>query len=688
MLVFHIETINFLFDIKELLLLSTFIALNIFNITYLTINGRVNTNSGILYTCSSIFAIVIFFVLFLFDKNTGIENVINNKYLHITNESVVFVITLLIFAMLYLLILYSSYIQELIKTTADLPVILLMALFGSIIIFYTSNMIIWVLAIEIQSFCLYALAGFRNSVVVLRTKAGIQYFLYGALASLCILLGISFYYFYNGTINLETIVMENETVSEYYVDIFCLSLITLGLSIKLGMPPMYKWLPSVYSTTHVIMVLFFVLIPKIPLLYIITILSKMMFLSSIEDFIIGGGFLVGVISVLRSEDLGSFIAYTTIVGNCFFFTLLTAPEHFQINTFLMYLIWYQVGITVLFLIILFNRKIEGTALINNISDLSLFKSKSNVNAELVILLLIWAAQPPFISFYPKFLLYLNTSLTNNVFSLVMIFIFSIVASFYLIRLISYVIIFNKENTESPGAKISDYFINYIQNKEWIEYISISSYKMTKGNNIISSNTTIISKILTIFLCHFSICGPLLLFLILPFIFNFLLYNPAWVFAPLPIKPSNDSPKDRKAKMAEMVKEIESLRNKINDLRQDFEYNADVHNSTTVSIAEEIEHITSIIHTKVEYLRNFMNHNAHIHHNNSCIIHANLSTLESKVDKLDHRVSVLETKVETLVSELKEALNRISALAEALKSDSAAIPVDQDHTVKKDRKKKK
>jgi proton-translocating NADH-quinone oxidoreductase chain L len=122
-----------------------------------------------------------------------------------------------------------------------------------------------------------------------------------------------------------------------------------------------------------------------------------------------------------------------------------------------------------------------------------------------------------------------------------------------------------------------------------------------------------------------------LFLI-SFISIFLSYNPAWVFAPLPIKP---------------------FKNSLNS-------NVDVHNSNMVSIAEHIEHISSILHTKVdplflyqdyslfckvEYLRNFMNHNANIHHNNSCIIHAIVDTLDSKVDKLDCNLDTLDYKVD-------------------------------------------
>jgi len=488
-----------------------FILGGILEASLLSANARYNVNVGQIMSSFNLFGLLCFMFLFLLYKIEYI--IVENKYLHIDNESLLFITVFLVFSMIYYIILYAAYANNIIKSSTELPLIILAATFGGVILLYTYNPIIWVLGIEIQSFCLYALASFRNSSVLLRTKAGMIYFIYGAIASFCILLGISLFYFYHGTIDIVNII---DDLSGYYINNISLSLIAFGITIKLGMPPIYKWLPSVYSNTHTIIVLFYALVPKIPLLYILYVISKIMLFSSLESFIMGLGFLVGIISVLRSEDLGSFIAYTTIVGNCFFFSLLVIPEHFQIITFLLYLSWYQLGITVFFITCIFNRRCDGTPLINNISDLRLFKSKENANGEVIIALLVWAAQPPFVSFFPKFFIYLNGALTINIFTLAMVLIFSIISSFYLIRIISYIIIFYKENIETYVApKRSAYkYNNYLKNMkntEYIEHISHESSKNVKENKLIYSATNRLTNILIILFSHISICVPVLLY---------------------------------------------------------------------------------------------------------------------------------------------------------------------------------
>jgi len=498
-------------SLKELFVFFFFTLVAFLNTSYLSANARYNANMSSIM--SSFFLFVLFLILFIFDNNVFENVVIENKYLHINNESYLFIMICLVFSLIYFIIIYLAYKNSIIKSTAELPLIVFISILGGIIIIYTYNPIIMILGLEIQSFCLYALAGFRTNSVLLRTKAGIHYFMYGAIASICILLGISLFFFFYGTTNFITI--SNDFFYNN-VTIISLSLFSLGISIKLGMPPMYKWIPSVYSSTHSIMVLFFALVPKISLLYILTVIGKITLFSTLENLIISLGFIIGIISVLRAEDLGSFIAYTTIVGNCFFFSLLLIPEHFQIITFLLYFSWYQLGITVFFLTCIFTRRRDNTPLINNISDLRLFKSKANSNGEIIIVLLLWAAQPPFVSFFAKFFLYLNGALTINIFMLAMVLIFSIIASFYLIRIISYVIIFYKENIETYVAlkksayKYNNYLRN-IKNTEYIEHISYSSLKYVKENKLIYSKTTRLTDILIILLSHFCIFGPVLLY---------------------------------------------------------------------------------------------------------------------------------------------------------------------------------
>jgi NADH-ubiquinone oxidoreductase chain 2 len=85
---------------------------------------------------------------------------------------------------------------------------------GAIFLMSTSDLISIFLSIELQSYGLYLLCTiYRDSE--LSTKAGITYFLLGALASCILLLGLSILYINSGNTSMENIYILSDILSNY-----------------------------------------------------------------------------------------------------------------------------------------------------------------------------------------------------------------------------------------------------------------------------------------------------------------------------------------------------------------------------------------------------------------------------------------------------------------------------------------
>jgi NADH-ubiquinone oxidoreductase chain 2 len=104
----------------------------------------------------------------------------------------------------------------------EYTLIILFIISGAIFLISSNDLLSIFLSIELQSYGLYILSTiYRNSE--LSTKAGLTYFLLGALSSCIILLGQSILYINSGNINIENIYILSHITSSidslYYIDL-------------------------------------------------------------------------------------------------------------------------------------------------------------------------------------------------------------------------------------------------------------------------------------------------------------------------------------------------------------------------------------------------------------------------------------------------------------------------------------
>jgi len=124
--------------------------------------------------------------------------------------------------------------------------LLLFAAFGMTTMVMTTNLLAFVLGLEIMSLSLYVLVGLRR-YDPRSGEAAFKYFLLGSVATAFLLFGISFFYGATGSLDLSRIpeLLPNPEMAT----IFKLGalLILLGFAFKVGAVPFHFWAPDVYD---------------------------------------------------------------------------------------------------------------------------------------------------------------------------------------------------------------------------------------------------------------------------------------------------------------------------------------------------------------------------------------------------------------------------------------------------------
>ena len=124
----------------------------------------------------------------------------------------------------------------------------------------TSNdFLYFYLAVEMQSLCFYVLASFqRNSEF--STEAGLKYFVFGAVISGILLLGLSLIYISFGTLNFDSIYsLAHENIFLFLGILF----LFITFLFKVGAVPFHSWLPDVYDGSILSVTFLFSAAPKI-----------------------------------------------------------------------------------------------------------------------------------------------------------------------------------------------------------------------------------------------------------------------------------------------------------------------------------------------------------------------------------------------------------------------------------------
>lgn len=407
--------------------------------SFLTIGRRINIAFARTYSVGVIYSLLLFILLVINLKDIRLLHVDNSflsanfSYDFITSK---FINLLCVFALVFFFILYSYLSKNYLITTFEYPIIIQISLIGMFLLLYSSDLFVWFLAIEMQSFCFYALAAFRTNRSYLETEASLKYFLFGSIASALYLFGTSIIYVLYGTIQWDTIaILSYFPISNQYIFQFSLLCIFISLFFKLGIAPFHFWLPPVYTYSSSIVTFLFILLPKIPLLYLLYKFAPLSY-SYILYLPLILSLVIGTLFAFKSTNLKTFLAYSAIANSAFFLAPILNQSALSFYSFIFYIFSYNILVTIAFVPILFLRRSDESFAFNNLRDLLILKKSNPVLAFFYASMAIsLSGVPPFLGFFSKLFILISTLSFSASFTVGLLLLFSIISAFYYLRLI-------------------------------------------------------------------------------------------------------------------------------------------------------------------------------------------------------------------------------------------------------------
>jgi NADH-quinone oxidoreductase subunit N len=126
--------------------------------------------------------------------------------------------------------------------------LILLSSIGMILIAYSTDLVMLLVAWELMSIPTYALAAFSKRDPI-SNEAAIKYFLFGALSSAILVVAIGLVYGITGTTNIGQAIVSMVNVQPDLVPITLLAvaLFIAGFGFKMGLVPFHMWLPDAYE---------------------------------------------------------------------------------------------------------------------------------------------------------------------------------------------------------------------------------------------------------------------------------------------------------------------------------------------------------------------------------------------------------------------------------------------------------
>ncbi|HEU03826.1 MAG TPA: NADH-quinone oxidoreductase subunit N [Nitrosopumilus sp.] len=126
--------------------------------------------------------------------------------------------------------------------------LILLSTIGMVLIAYSTDLVMLIIAWELMSIPTYILAGYMKKDPS-SNEAALKYFLFGALSSAIIIYAISLAYGITGSTNIAEVIQGFATIDASMLPLALLSvgLFIAGFGFKMGLVPFHMWLPDTYE---------------------------------------------------------------------------------------------------------------------------------------------------------------------------------------------------------------------------------------------------------------------------------------------------------------------------------------------------------------------------------------------------------------------------------------------------------
>ena len=414
-------------------------------------------SSNLIFNLSIVSLITTLALIFSYPSESNV-NLFNSTYKIDFLSSFMKILT--ISSGIFVLIVSSKYLKLLKIFQMEYPILILCSILGMIVMISSNDLIVFFIALELQSLALYVLASFNRDQTK-SSEAGLKYFVLSALSSGLLLYGCSLVYGFSGSTNF-IIISETMNSSQYGLT-FGIIFILTGLAFKISAVPFHMWAPDVYEGSPTSVTLFFAVVPKIAALTVFIRFLYLPFLNMIEQwqliivFLSIASMVFGAVAAIGQKNLKRLIAYSSIGHMGYALAGLAAGTNLGIQSSITYITIYIVMNLGLFSCLLMMKR--NDQYYENIEDLSgLSKNHPLLSLSMMIILFSLAGIPPLAGFFAKFYIFTAVIEQSMYFLAIIGLLSAVISAFYYLRIIK-IIYFDPERKKydtdyNMGLKIS------------------------------------------------------------------------------------------------------------------------------------------------------------------------------------------------------------------------------------------
>ena len=332
-----------------------------------------------------------------------------------------------------------SYLRERNLFQGEIPVLVLFATAGMMILVSAGSLLMVYLGLELLALCSYALVA-SNRDNGLASEAAMKYIVLGSLASGLLLYGMSLIYGATGSLRLDVIHGAIEHSDERMLLLTGTVFMIAGVAFKLGAAPFHMWLPDVYQGAPAPVALFVSSAPKLAAFGMAYRLLEVGVgpLSGEWKLLIGAlaalSLVIGNLMAIAQHNLKRMLAYSTVshIGFLLMGVAGGGPEGYAAALF--YALAYSIMSTASFAAIIALSR--GGFEAENIDDYKGLNARNPWMAFLILCIMAsLAGIPPFLGFWTK-LAVLRSAINGDMLWLAILGVLAaVVGCFYYLRVI-------------------------------------------------------------------------------------------------------------------------------------------------------------------------------------------------------------------------------------------------------------
>jgi len=362
---------------------------------------------------------------------------------------------LLCFLFVAVALLYSrNYLEARELAKGEYYVLVLSAVLGIFVMISAGSLLTMYMGIELLALSLYALvATDRDSGVA--AESAMKYFVLGAIASGCLLYGMSLVYGLSGTLLFSELAVSLQGEPSLGL-IMGVVFVVVGIAFKFGAVPFHMWVPDVYHGAPSAVTLFVATAPKIAsfalafrllaggLGNIVDTWAQMLAILAVLSALLGN-----VIAIAQT-NLKRMLAYSAI-GNVGFILLgFVAGTEQGYEAALYYTITYVIMTLGSFGVILLAGRRGFEA--DELDDYKGLHARDPLLALMMMMLMFSTAGiPPFVGFWAKLQIFEALWASNHLALVVFAAAVSVIGVFYYLRVVK-LMYFDAPNASAPPAE--------------------------------------------------------------------------------------------------------------------------------------------------------------------------------------------------------------------------------------------